>query len=928
MSNLKGLPKEAQDALNNIEFDPETGVANIEKVQDALDMMGSKAEESSAKIDDLTKKLPAESFARLAAETAKAGRDAEKATAARKKAAKEAKEAEGTPEEADASERFNAALKKESELAKKREALKEKITKRVLDSLNQDELTEKQTKAVADIMRDIASGTGVTAEQMLKRKDRTQEQIAILNAIRDAEGRLLEDTKDYAGVLKQLDTESEKLRVAEQVRGRLEAFLSSTNNVVNTQKKQLENQEELAKLIEEYGKTAENFTKLSGVGIPILQRQADIEKSKLATAKILGNVAEQTNRARDAELAVAEKSVTNAVKTEAKIRERISVLRKALGVKGIDAATETKITNQISDLEKQIVEVAKQRGEAIEAIANLGEGIGQALDAFEDSLAGRRLKELVDLSGIEAELASFSGNWQNAIEGSTETAIAAANKLAEERARILNESIKKERQQLEARARLLEATGQGGAAARLREEGQLLLDAKERGRQAQLELDRKKAVVDAASREASLKREAIDIEQELIDAEMDFLSEVGGSFDAILGLQAKSLQLEQEKLRVAEEELAVAKAQGVGGIELRKKEAAVVKAQIAVQKKALGAQKDVFEKLLGKVFGEIRGQAGAARRRDSSAQIMGRGRTRVMGRSGLFLKGEAKPIAERALDRQLEAQFGGGKLGALDKAPKRLSIEEQIAKAGKATATETSRLVDIGETQTDLLRQIARGGMDGRREVASSDRKIEKKQQEMTDEQRGAREEAERRAQIMNPLAAGPGGLPDIMGKEMSKVGDVLQPIEGESEKDRLYRQAMLDSPGVSDIEKAEIRAGRVVARDVTKTTPAEVAASKAPDRNIAAVPPETTQANMNTSASLQDVRGGNDVARSDVASMRGAIASAPETTGIRLTGEIKITTEDGFKAKFVSLVAQSISTAEVREQLKKNGIPRVGSAG
>jgi hypothetical protein len=259
-----------------------------------------------------------------------------------------------------------------------------------------------------------------------------------------------------------------------------------------------------------------------------------------------------------------------------------------------------------------------------------------------------------------------------------------------------------EKKNLEARAEAVGKVEGPEAKAQVLQEGKALLIAKKRTEEAQIELRQKQRVVEAAAREASLKLESIGLDEELINAQMDFLSDVGGSFSSILKLQQAGVQLERERLRVLEEELQASKEAGIEGLELRKKEQAVEIQRLKLRQKEFGVQKDIFEKLIGKAFGELQTDIGAARRRASDVGLLGRERTRVEGRSGLFLRagqGDLRTIDERTADRILGGLQGlGGALpgrgggGGVAEGPKRLKIEEQIAQYNATTADTNKKM--------------------------------------------------------------------------------------------------------------------------------------------------------------------------------------------------------------------------------------------
>jgi len=206
---------------------------------------------------------------------------------------------------------------------------------------------------------------------------------------------------------------------------------------------------------------------------------------------------------------------------------------------------------------------------------------------------------------------------------------------------------------------------------------------------------------------AELRREEVAVIEEGLEDEMSFLSDIGANWRRILDIQGDLVGLARERYQIAQDELEAARASGATGLELLRKETEARKAWFSLQKKSVGVQKDIFEKIIGKAFGEIRGGVGAIRGRTEAAAKFGIERTRVVTAAGMFAKagpGGVKTIEQRAIERQLGGKFGFGA------APKKLSAEKKLENAVRGTtkatdkvATNTANTATSSKTTADTL---------------------------------------------------------------------------------------------------------------------------------------------------------------------------------------------------------------------------------
>jgi hypothetical protein len=593
-----------------------------------------------------------------------------------------------------------------------------------------------------------------------------------------------------------------------------------------------------------------------------------------------------------------------------------------------------------------------KRAETVEALGKTGELVGEALDRFNESLSGRRIQQEFDLSDALAEFAKFSSDFEGTIEKSTDIAIASAKRRAREERRILEESIKAEEEALKVRA-----TGAGSEEERNRvlNEGRRFIEAKKLTELARIETEQKQRVIDAAQREADLKTEAIEKEQNLLEEQIGFLSDIGGSFAAINNLVNQSLDYEREKLRIAEENLEIVKATTKDSKARRDAEIAVELQRIKFQKKAFGVQKDVFEKLIGAAFGEIRGEVGAARRRGSVVGLAGRDATRVVGQAGNFLKNDLanKTIEQRRNERMLRGMqdLGGeikkGRAGAeepLGGGPQRLKIEEQIAQYNQTTADQISKLTKAGTekgsiythdiTTEGLLKTIA----DNTSLLVKSNEEINQaelkgvtkdefmnKFKEASEKQTSAIESEKKEvAGVAKEQVSKQEELKEALEKEAK--AEITNPVAGNEmlTSDEFRRKLSGRDSEVAEEVKKNREADRENVEDVTKTTPAETEAAQRPATNQTVVPESTDQMSAKDKqreerANQEDVKGMGSTGTQEVREGSTTAATSEAAMTVNIQGQVNIALNtDMIQAEMATWVAQVISTSEVRSELDK----------
>lgn len=150
----------------------------------------------------------------------------------------------------------------------------------------------------------------------------------------------------------------------------------------------------------------------------------------------------------------------------------------------------------------------------------------------------------------------------------------------------------------------------------------------------------------AIENEFKISYDILSLKQDELDIQKDILEFTGASYDYIIKAQQADIQLARERASIMAKELEEMKNQGQEGTqEYEKKRLDLIKAQVDVQKKALGAQRDAYDKLMEKQFGSIRSSRGARRQLMTDAQVFGSGYVKT--RSGMIVSGGAKSISQR-----------------------------------------------------------------------------------------------------------------------------------------------------------------------------------------------------------------------------------------------------------------------------------------
>jgi hypothetical protein len=442
---------------------------------------------------------------------------------------------------------------------------------------------------------------------------------------------------------------------------------------------------------ESYRKSAD----LQEMSLPILKKQLEnAERSRKYFEDIYNQTPDGETDAEKATKAGAKGMVDTAVAKELGIQQLISA------------------GNQIVD------EARNAAMEAAEALGQSGEMISRAFKALEESAAGIRLKNYDEYAQILVDTAEYAGTVADASKKSFQIAKAVANKRYEEEKRAAEKGREEDRA---ANVERLKTYMDSDEAKKVTDPGQkkALEDRKAAEleattqstyqlKSAETELKLKKSVAEAGQRSKELKEREIDIQQGLIDDAMSFASDFGGSFAAVMELQQVNVGLARQQLDAAKEYRDQMVAAGHEGLDLQEAQADVIQKQLNVRRKELGIQKDMMERLLGGVFGELNTSFGARRGLLSDQAVLGTDATRMKTASGMFMNtpgGEPGTIDDRAAKRMTSGMGMGGVweksgspevagvmgdvLKALNSTPKKTPLEEAAAKAAAATAEST-----------------------------------------------------------------------------------------------------------------------------------------------------------------------------------------------------------------------------------------------
>ena len=220
-----------------------------------------------------------------------------------------------------------------------------------------------------------------------------------------------------------------------------------------------------------------------------------------------------------------------------------------------------------------------------------------------------------------------------------------------------------------------------------------------RKKQLEVEITKKEAEIRKTEYEntkkvSELQKDRISLEESVLQDQLSYLEEIGGSWSAIVGANQQIVGLAKENLDVEKQRLADAIAQGASGLDLQKQQAAVQMAQTALQRKALGVQKGIIEKILGAAFGGL-SNIGARKGFTSQQAMLGVNRTRIYTDAGVPIKGKPMTKEQKEFSNQMSSgtrMFGTGKMAeaAMGGGVKRLPTEEAMEKGLRTSGVAES----------------------------------------------------------------------------------------------------------------------------------------------------------------------------------------------------------------------------------------------
>lgn len=349
-------------------------------------------------------------------------------------------------------------------------------------------------------------------------------------------------------------------------------------------------------------------------------------------------------------------------------------LKAALQVEKNRLAT---LRTEYEDLKAKGVEGVELEEKGLEISRKEADIRKQELDIVE-RIAAARMVEL----DIQAESAGIAREIAEAFDGS-----AATMKIAMERELSVEQDKLAE---LQRQKQELITAGKGGQAIRQKE----------------LEIYKQEAAIrkqelDIIKQVNSLRMQELDTMQEGLDAELDYLETIGASYSRMLDIQGEMVNLSRERYNVEQETLMAMKQAGATGQTLLEQETKVRKSWFDLQKRSLGVQKGVMDKILGAAFGQLRASAGARTGVGTVQQLMGVKGTRVYTAAGLPMgaaPGQGGTVEERSIMRQLKGVGGA--------APRKLSAEEKLAKAMRGTEDASSKTAKWTEETADATGNI------------------------------------------------------------------------------------------------------------------------------------------------------------------------------------------------------------------------------
>lgn len=465
--------------------------------------------------------------------------------------------------------------------------------------------------------------------------------------------------------------------------------------------------------------------------LDLASAEADIYASVVEKNKKLLPIRKAAVDQANEEYRIAEEAFEAAKKTGDKAKIATAEQKKNLA-----ASVQGARIDILGATEEAIKRDERLASEARNRLGKIGDLIDDGVSRFNESMAGIRLRNMEELSGAIAELSEYSGDVAAGARESFDVAKKALKeRLDFERSNLdqytklevdaikkrANEAAKSAQNRGETDPAVLEAIRQ-----RVINEGNATLQSKTRLKNAQIEKDYKSGVVEAAKRSKELRESELDIQQGLIDDAMSFASDFGGSFASIMELQKMNVDVARQQLDIAKEtrdNIQAAFDSAAQGSEEQKQaslalfraNAEVAAKTLGLRRKELGVQKDMMDRMLGAVFGELTGAGGGRRKNFGSDQaLMGVEATRMKTAGGMFVDvpgGAPGTIEERANKRQFGKGMAMPEQGALGEVMKALGTtpnrkpEDKLADAMSGTQDNTKRIAEATEKMAGMTTQ-------------------------------------------------------------------------------------------------------------------------------------------------------------------------------------------------------------------------------
>ena len=379
--------------------------------------------------------------------------------------------------------------------------------------------------------------------------------------------------------------------------------------------------------------------------------------------------------------------------------------RAKLGIKGADEELKVAQDNvakakvAVAATRNSIESVNKQRSDLLNTIPLIGESMAKGIENLKKSLAGQEVSARIDLSDALFDMAEFSKDFAAYAEEATQMAIGAAKERAAMERKAIMAELANEESYLQTRIDQAKKAGKTLAEIEgIRVTGEAAIQAKKRTMLAKVEVDEKKRVVESAKKEAEIKNSLIDAAQSALEAEMEVASLRGGHLSVMVKYQKEILAMEADRVENIRKAYKEALDTQGNTLEVQKMGYQLRLAEANLQKKSLGYQRDIIEKMLGAALGEVRTAVGARRQRLTDIGLMGMERTRMKTAAGAYAAagpGGVKPYWQRLAEYQ--TGMGGTRGGA-----GRLAPEEAMARG----------LADSGVADNTAITAKATSSMD------------------------------------------------------------------------------------------------------------------------------------------------------------------------------------------------------------------------